>query len=480
MSRSRSRGRQLVRSRSGSAYRTPQSNKIKRVKRGMSVSSAASSAIDALVSLADIASSSSPVEAGVKTVVHGARIASKVAKASQNGGSRITKYGVGRFAGFSRTRRLNKRVKVKGKYTAFGIAKDGITLNFEKRTTKQANEAIVVGHTSMPGKVCAINLWRALVKRMMIALNVQVVDYGIRLQNIGFIAGDLFVINRYIGGQINTTTSDTFTVTANMTIDGLAYLMAIFYDDDTQLSDDRLDTFVFSPLSTSRYTGIVLNLVGMKVSVHTKSVLKVQNTTSEVSTDNEADDINAVPLTGKSYLCKGNNFVKKQNNQLLNGAFTQFNEECLFASYDKQNPTIAGSTDLGFYDAVVPGRNTESTFFKPAEPPKFWEIQNCRRSGKISLSPGGIKTSVITSSYTMTVQSYFSLLYGMNNTNNNFLVYNEKQGFSKYMYFEKAIGKAATAQNSITLWMDLDFKQSVKVHGQAPRYTAPIQYQQDI
>jgi len=299
------------------------------------------------------------------------------------------------------------------------------------------------------------------------------------MQSVGFVVGEKVRINRYSTGDTNTVQGDEFTIAATSTFDNIAALMADFYDDLTTFSDDRIDSIEFLPVATSRFTGINLNLVSAKISVYTKSALKIQNVTTENTADNEADDVNAVVLTGKLYGCKGNNFVKKANNKLLDGLFSPYNEEALFGSFAKQDASVIGTTSVGFYNGAGLSNDVNTTFYKPSEPPKYWEIQNCRTKAKLAVGPGAIKTSVLTENYTMSFQYYLQLLIGQRNTNNSFLVYNPKQGKTNVMYLEKVIGRKPTEQNSIKLWTELDFKQSVVVNTSASRYSLPIQFQVD-
>jgi len=390
-------------------------------------------------------------------------------------GSRTSGYLGGKVG---RGKRNNYRTRgKKGKLTEYGIARSGITLNYESRKEVSAKEALAIGHTTMPGKVCLINVFRALIKRFMLEMKLVIKDYGTNLVGIGFVVGDIIRINRYAQGNSSTIVGDVFTIANTWTFDTIAALMFDFYDGTFPLSDDRWDSIEFLPQSTSRFSGINLNLVSAKVTVHTKSALKIQNITTEVAADNEADDVNAVVLSGKTYQCKGNNFVKKSNSVLLNGLFSTFNEEALFLAFDKQDGSVIGGTDVPYYHGNGTSNNVNTTFFKPAEPPKFWEIQNCKSTGKITVAPGAIKTSVLTSSYSMSLQFYLNMLLGNRQVAPDLLVYNEKQGKTNVMYLEKVVGRTSTDTNDIKLWTELDFKQSVVVNTSLSRYSLPIQFQ---
>lgn len=363
------------------------------------------------------------------------------------------------------------------------IQKRGITLSFENRkiATVTDAEAVAVGHTSMPGKICAINMWRALLKYTLTKMSCYVKDYGNLMTNEGFVAGDVFRINRYANGTTTTISSENITVAATTTYDRICADLAATFDDNPNLTDDRLDSIEFVPFTGSKYSAVNLDIQSIKISVFTKSILKIQNTTVEVSTDNQADDVNRVPLVGKIYGVRGNNFLRKSNTALLSGLYSANNEEAIFAGWTKAVSNVLTLTSVGYYEASAgPANNNQTTFFKPSEPPRQYELQNCVSMSNINVSPGEIKSSTLVQKYTFGLQYYFNLLYSTRNTDNNLLVYNPKQGKTNVMYLEKVVGRAATTQNAVTLWTELEFRQSVLCHGVGIDMTLPIQYQADF
>jgi hypothetical protein len=360
------------------------------------------------------------------------------------------------------------------------LQKKGVSLRYELRKVASGDnlEAIAVGHTSMPGKVCAIMLWRAAIKHLLMKMGCLIKDYGNLMTAEGFVQNDTFILSRYDSGTANAIVQSPVTVGTTTTYDQLAAQFASILDDQTGLSDDRLDQLEFSPQSSSHWSATNIDLTTLKITCFTKSTLKLQNVTVEVAADNEADDVNRVPLIGKSYLMRGNNFLTRVNRSCLNGFFNQFNEECIIGQFDRQIIAELGGTSVGFYEAAAgPNNANQTTFFKPSEPPKQYELQNCIGIRDIVVGAGEIKQSVLTQKYTFGFQYYFNMLYGKQNTLNDRLVYNPAQGKTSVMYLEKAVGRQATADNSIRLWAELQFEQSVMCHGKAQTFTAPIQYQ---
>lgn len=361
------------------------------------------------------------------------------------------------------------------------LLKKGITLNYESRKTfATGSEAVVIGHTSMPGKVCSINMWRAIVKALMLECGMTIKDYGNNMTNDGFSVGDQVNVIRYNNATSPTLYTDFYAITLTSSYDAVADYFANLYNSATDFYDEKLDAIDLVPITTGRIQYARLDLSTLKITVFTKSTLKIQNTTNETIGDNEADDITAVPLVGNVYGCRGNNMLRKSNAALLTGFFgsTQ-NEECLHADYSRQIGTVSVGSSVAYYAAGTSLDNNQTTFLKPAEPPKQYELANCYSMAPCALAPGQLKESVLTQKYTFGLQYYFNLLYGTRNNSNSLLVYNPKQGKTNVVYLEKAMGRKQTADNGIKLWVELDFKQSALVHGSAAKMTLPIQYQTD-
>lgn len=362
------------------------------------------------------------------------------------------------------------------------IQKRGITFVQESRKVAVTNqsEALAIGHTTMPAKVCAVNLFRAIFKHLLLKAGVVIKDYGILAVNADFAVGDIIRVNRYTDGTATSTSAVTRTVAANTTLDELPYLLAIDFDDSASIND-RWDSIEIVPAAGSKMPAVNVQLNVLKVSVFTKTDLKVQNVTTDNITDIEADDITRVPLQGKTYTCRGNNFCKKDNGPQLTGFFNTNNEEALYGAWTKQGGQFVGGSTIDFYGAAAgPSNSTETTFLKPAEPPRQYEIQNCERMGDLFIGPGEIKTSSMIQKFTFSVPYYIQMLYGNQNTATTTIIYNPKLGKTQVMYLEKVVGRSPADINSLRLWVELEFRQSVLVHGKAQNFTAPIVFQRDF
>lgn len=423
----------------------------------------------------------------------------KAVKRFVRGGKRVYKYATSRksknaatqtvvvpaMRGFSGTvslagklrngRRYSKKVKINGKFTPFGIAKKGITLNCEQRKIVTAEEGLLVGHTSMPGKVCAMNLWRGILKHLILQTKTYIKDYGELMTNYGFVVNDTIRLWFYAAETVDTLSSTDFTVSSSATFDSMTNYFTQ-YAAGTLNMDDRLHQMTYYPHSTSQKQQVTINLDSLKVAVHTKSVLKMQNVTVETNADNESDDVTRVPLQGKLYHCKGNNFKRKVGNKILTGLYNTWDESALFESSTRAVATL--DNNMGYYEAGVgPINNQQTTFYKTSETPKPYEVENCLTSGSFYIPSGGIKSSILTTTYEMSLISYLKIIYAGIAAQNLALQYNPKQGLCDTIYLEKVVGTASTAENSIKLWTELQFTQNVLVFGGSIGWTAPITYQ---
>lgn len=462
-SRKRKRGRSMTRTPS---VRRSTSRRIGRSrKRGGYAPSVGQSSVDALM---DIVQSPSPsgVARAASTYKKGMdmrRAAEKIIRST---------YISGKNAG-----KLTLRPKKKSLQQT--IAKKGITNNFEYRKSFAAPEAIAIGHTTLPTKITMHNLMRALLKYTISRMNMQVQDFGRLAVGNGFAVGDKFSLAYYSNDDINTIAYMDSTLTNQSTFDIIATEWTLGIIGNANRTQLRFE----SVRVAGSKGNLNINLANAKISGYTKSILKVQNVTSETAADNESDDVNAVPLQGKIYGCKGNNFQKKQNNAVLNGAFTVGNEEAIVGLYSKQDGDlfglVPGQNLEGYNYDGGPIDNQETTFYKPSEPPKQWEVKNCYSVGSVSLDPGDIKESHLKQYFKMSFQFFYGLLVQRDQIASTTIRYNNDQGKCNVMYLEKTVGRPSTTENNITIWTQLEFTQSIQVHVRGSNYTAPIQYQRN-
>lgn len=465
-------------------YRTPPSSRRKRPRRS-STSSRFNSAVDTLAGMAADASGYGPAYRGGKLAFSAAK---KMFKGKRKLAPAKKGYsGYTRYAGsVKKGKKFSKKISKNGQLTEYGITNKGIQTHFEFRKTMTGTnvEGVFIGHTSLPGKQSGINMWRAILKYLLIKIGVEVRDFGKRMFDYGFGNFDQIVVYWY---ELQTQTSpytNIATINTTTSFDNVAAQLAGNFATSSDLfnsSTMRLDSIVYIPVnspnpeSTAKLGRGHVNLNCASVAVSTVSKLKIQNVTVESPNDNEADDVTRVPLQGRVYNCKGNNLEFKSNRNCLPGFFDGSDEVALCQTFTKASSSFFGGNVQNFY-----GDDTQTPYVKTSEMPQAWEITNCNRSGKFTLQPGDIKVSTVTNRFTVSINYLFRLLYQSRVGKVGTLGYNPKAGKTTAMYLEKVIGRGPTVNNSVTLWAELEFKQTMCVTGKMNTYTLPITYQVDF
>jgi len=125
-----------------------------------------------------------------------------------------------------------------------------------------------------------------------------------------------------------------------------------------------------------------LDLTSCKLHFYSKSTLKLQNRSTN-QTDKDADNVDNIPLNGKSYNGKGNGAIIKGNR---------------IAPY---KPFIANE-----FSGVIEGIEDVGSLL---EPPDGTQFQGVKKVGKVHLNPGEIKTSNLEGEWTISLNLWLSL-----------------------------------------------------------------------
>lgn len=193
-----------------------------------------------------------------------------------------------------------------------------------------------------------------------------------------------------------------------------------------------------------------VNLMDAAVSVYSKSSLKMQNRSVSVAADNESDDINNVPLTGRGYEGRGNGFVTRDNNLILAPCTLDY----------AWNQVGAGST------------------VNLQEPPQVFHLQYAKGMKKANIQPGRIKTSILTNKQYMNLNRFFALVNGLYISATDT---NQYHGIGRVRMYalERAIARMGSdsspaitinAEHDIKMWIDVKTKRGI--------YTGPDNFVQ--
>jgi len=224
----------------------------------------------------------------------------------------------------------------------------------------------------------------------------------------------------------------TFTISPIQSVQGFATAFATWWKglSGTYAHLTFCDMLVYrqsvatTPLVGNEYIG-KYNLKRCSVLLYSKSSLKMQNRTVNSSGNDEADDVDNVPLYGKVYQGPGNYFLVNDN--YYNPLIT-FQSNYLVDGYDK-------TSDL-------------------CEPPPLGQMQRCRTIGKAHLDPGQIKTSVLTDTRKLNINQLNSII-GKSEATSNTLPLGKQRSF----IYEKMIQAVATTDiTAIKMAYEVDLK----------------------
>lgn len=198
-----------------------------------------------------------------------------------------------------------------------------------------------------------------------------------------------------------------------------------------------------------------LNLSKCKIDLYAKSALKIQNRTVNLTANNDEEDVDNVPLYGKSYNGNGN------------FACFNFNQGTLQVIAPNTVTAVPGpfETVASYKYPVITLKNTAGSTL--AEPPGKAQFARVNAVGKAHLDPGQIKTDVLIYRKQVTLRHFIQKML-------NYLPNDDVSvsgGKFRFFIFEKMIQAQSTdAQKCIRIAYEQDLK--LAASATAPRSVA--------
>lgn len=252
--------------------------------------------------------------------------------------------------------------------------------------TSSAGNTVAVGHCNAPIILVHQMLWRAIIKKLVIASG-QFSNLENFEEGIGGLASGSFVRVSYSQGPDQAWVASDYSLTTTTSWNDVAlYFAGLFTGASTPFNNTEL-IFEEIRLGSSNYADTTVNLRKAVFHFYSKSTLKVQNRTVN-ATGGDEESVDNVPLYGKAYFGKGSGTQ----------AYTK----------DSSGYVIAGS---GFHGDVATGTiakvPTEKWYQEPVPASHFIRVL---KVGKVHLDPGHIKTSVLDGRYTISLDKFYKLL----------------------------------------------------------------------
>lgn len=288
----------------------------------------------------------------------------------------VAKGGPGRSGGFFGRGKSMKKIR-RGRVQK--IANGGVELTTEFGGTYSDANCQYLGHITHPAQLVLRMAWASVLKELLYQAGWTLAGWD---EPMNLIEGTTIVVTYKTGSNYSTAQATPFSATGAFI--SFTTLVSYFLDPDgnfpgtttcpwadaSNMSRDwqftRIQFLVAPTTIDTIFHSAFLDLNECMIKSYTKSTLKMQNRSVTAVLDNEADDVNNVPIHGKSYSGAGT------------GAF-----------YSLQNTTISyhGQYQTGVIDA------TSSSYNGTQEPPQPFHFNKIKSSGKVKLEPGELKTS---------------------------------------------------------------------------------------
>lgn len=281
-------------------------------------------------------------------------------------------------------------LKVNSNITKYGIqskiAKKGVLYRLEAGNTITPKLCGYVGHCTMPYSVVMKHVWRAIVKAIVAKCGVAIQDFAdVFTQD--FVVATSVTIRFRFNYDPNNQSSYTYTTAGGETYEDVA-----IYFSDYMASKGPDFQLISIELLVPGDRKVEIILTDATVMFDVKSTLKIQNRSKNAIENNEADDVDNVPLYGKSY-------------EAWTSGLRYFHEPT--GTYKR----FVANNDNGIMDLSVNANGVGDGIF--AEPPPPTLFVGVKKYGKVHLDPGEIKTSVLTERFSISLDRYFGKTLGV-------------------------------------------------------------------
>lgn len=346
----------------------------------------------------------------------------------------------GRYGG------LIKRVRGSNKSRSYNykLATNGVTYTKEEQNVITDAQCVYLGHTTSNYQQFAKYFSHAILKCICKERGIDIVAWSDPA--VGYAAVDTFTV-AYQTTPISAVTNAVYPVVAAdvVSYDALATSLWInlwfpLVNNIANMSNKGI-LKVYAWQRGTEMTSI--NLATALIHVTSKASMKMQNRTVTNVTDIEADDVTNCPLQGRIYEGVGSAMYPK--------------EICAFQPPDR----VSGYT---FFGATTTSLN---------EPPQPYYFNGVKKSSKISIMPGAIKTSSLYNKNVMGVTRFWRIMAAVYNTASDDY-HSVPFGKFRYIALERVIGNIGAEAQPITVGFEHQICLNMMVTHRKSSYSSPI------
>lgn len=349
--------------------------------------------------------------------------------------------GGGRYAG-----KIKPRRRVKWNFKSKAQAK-GYSIHFEKGGSVTDPYCVYIGHGTCP---------QVLMRRIMIGcllktlLNRLGIAFSNTVQPLNFLTiGDIITIRYRRDQETATESTVNFTLPTNQPtfqtlVDALVNSWVLSTQGQTFQDNEqwKLVEIMFNPGGTGDLTAIRIPLENAYITFEAQSSLKLQNRSVPSDTDDNADEVDRIPVTGKIYR--------------FSGSGTNFKRTAL-AAIGEINFEPVGEKQDGIFTYAAGAVGGADVLKEPPLPQNF---VRCKSYNKISCNPGEIKVSTVKYKRTMHINTLMRYVVATNESIADGQVrILQKYGMFNLIAMEKLIETSNTASTQlINLAYEVDYK----------------------
>lgn len=300
-----------------------------------------------------------------------------------------------RSAGFFRKGKSVKKIR---RTRVAKVSNGGVELTAEYGGTYSNTNCQFIGHITHPVANVLRMAWAAIVKELLFKAGWTLASWD---EPLNLLEDTQIIVTYKIGSNFVPAQAKPFQATgAFISFNDLVSYFALptgnnpgsgttcpWADPSNESRDWQFTRIQFLTTTTNIDTifhPAFLDLNECMISTYTKSTLKMQNRSVTVALDNEADDVNNVPVHGKSYSGSGT------------GAFYSYIPGTTASFY--------GASGTGVIDTVgVSSNGTE-------EPPQPWHFNKIKNCAKVKLDPGELKTSTLIHKQNINFSRLFNMI----------------------------------------------------------------------
>lgn len=265
----------------------------------------------------------------------------------------------------------------------------------------EVNQVVYVAHTTLPAQTVAYATMKSLVKKLLIEAK-----HSIKNQKEIICAGQYYYSQISLYYKVkdgDVVTEKIFAITTSTTFEDVSNAMFNWFMSLSETSNLPNQLLFLRYYVNVALTGTALllqaelDLSTAKIQLYGKSQLKIQNRTVTAASNNNADDVDNVPLDGRSFEYATNSTI--------------------YRDFGEPTTATVGAITTSPYFGVLPtfsaatGPVTTGTSMY-ADMPDRTQFIGCKKMAKTQLDPGTIKTSVLNDTVTMPLNKLISTIFG--------------------------------------------------------------------